>query len=249
MRNLYEVLGVHKGVTPEDLKKAYWTLAKEYHPDRNGGNEAAEEQFKELSEAYAILSDDEKRKQYDETGEIPKAQKSVEDIARENIMQSFLKMITTIPSEQLLSIDMIQVLKDAIQEAREDLSSQMQRVSKQLSAFKKAQSRIHVKKGCEYRNIFADLLDQQIATLEAKIPELEEQRKHHEAHMDKALEILNNFICDVDFNFGGIESLFAEMVLEGGIDNFVFGGSKEDIRKFHRRMADRKKKDDTRHKR
>ena len=56
-RDLYEVLGVSKNATDNELKKAYRVLAKKYHPDANPGDKEAEEKFKEASEAYAILSD------------------------------------------------------------------------------------------------------------------------------------------------------------------------------------------------
>jgi len=61
----YKVLGVSKSATQADIKKAYKRLAKQYHPDRNQGDKAAENRFKEISEAYQSLSDPEKRKQYD----------------------------------------------------------------------------------------------------------------------------------------------------------------------------------------
>ena len=67
-RDYYEVLGVDKNADAATIKKAYRTLAKKYHPDANPGNEEAAAKFKEASEAYAVLSDDEKRKQYDQFG-------------------------------------------------------------------------------------------------------------------------------------------------------------------------------------
>ncbi len=67
-RDYYEVLGVPKDADEEALKKAYRKLAKKYHPDMNPGDEAAAEKFKEASEAYAILSDPQKRQQYDQFG-------------------------------------------------------------------------------------------------------------------------------------------------------------------------------------
>jgi len=67
-RDYYEVLGVEKGADDATIKKAYRQLAKKYHPDMNPGDEVAAEKFKEASEAYAVLSDSEKRQKYDQFG-------------------------------------------------------------------------------------------------------------------------------------------------------------------------------------
>ena len=67
-RDYYEVLGVGKNATPEELKKAYRKLALQYHPDRNPGDKEAEEKFKEAAEAYEVLSNPEKRQRYDQFG-------------------------------------------------------------------------------------------------------------------------------------------------------------------------------------
>lgn len=67
-RDCYEVLGVARNATDNDLKKAYRVLAKKYHPDANPGDTVAEEKFKEATEAYTILSDKEKRAKYDQFG-------------------------------------------------------------------------------------------------------------------------------------------------------------------------------------
>lgn len=67
-RDYYEVLGVSRNATDAELKKAYRVLAKKYHPDTNPGDAEAEAKFKEASEAYAILSDQDKRRQYDQFG-------------------------------------------------------------------------------------------------------------------------------------------------------------------------------------
>ena len=67
-RDYYEVLGVDKNADEAALKKAYRALAKKYHPDMNPGDKEAEKKFKEASEAYAVLSDPEKRRQYDQFG-------------------------------------------------------------------------------------------------------------------------------------------------------------------------------------
>lgn len=65
-KDYYAVLGVSKDATPEDIKKAYRALARDYHPDKNPGDEASEAKFKEVSEANDVLSDPKKRREYDE---------------------------------------------------------------------------------------------------------------------------------------------------------------------------------------
>ncbi len=67
-RDYYEVLGVERGADDASIKKAYRQLAKKYHPDMNPGDTEAEKKFKEASEAYAVLSDPDKRRQYDQFG-------------------------------------------------------------------------------------------------------------------------------------------------------------------------------------
>jgi molecular chaperone DnaJ len=67
-RDYYEVLGIQKGASKDDIKKAYRKLAVQYHPDKNPGNKEAEEKFKEATEAYEILGDDEKKQAYDQFG-------------------------------------------------------------------------------------------------------------------------------------------------------------------------------------
>lgn len=67
-RDYYEVLGVPRGATEEQLKQAYRSLAKKYHPDANPGDKSSEEKFKEVNEAYEVLSDPRKRKEYDQFG-------------------------------------------------------------------------------------------------------------------------------------------------------------------------------------
>ncbi len=68
MTDYYEVLGLPRGATQEEIKKAYRKLALKYHPDKNADNPDAEKKFKEVSESYEVLSDEKKRQMYDQYG-------------------------------------------------------------------------------------------------------------------------------------------------------------------------------------
>jgi len=88
----YETLGVAKGASQDEIKKAYRKLALKYHPDKNAGNKQAEEKFKKISEAYAVLSDQKKRKEYDTYGSSGFRQRySQEDIFRGFDMNDILR--------------------------------------------------------------------------------------------------------------------------------------------------------------
>ena len=69
MKDYYEILGVSKTASDDEIKKAYRTLAKKYHPDMSPGDKKAEEMLKDVNTAYAVLSDPEKRANYDRFGE------------------------------------------------------------------------------------------------------------------------------------------------------------------------------------
>jgi curved DNA-binding protein len=84
-KDYYKILGVDKSAGSDDIKKAYRKLAMKYHPDRNKDNKSAEEKFKEVSEAYAVLSDPEKKKQYDMFG----AEGFQQKFSQEDIFSNF----------------------------------------------------------------------------------------------------------------------------------------------------------------
>ena len=92
MKNYYSVLGIKKGASDDEIKKAYRKLAMKYHPDRNKDDKKAESKFKDISEAYAVLSDKKKRQQYDQFGSEGFHQKfSQEDIFKDFDINEILR--------------------------------------------------------------------------------------------------------------------------------------------------------------
>lgn len=88
----YNILGISKSASDAEIKKAYRKLAMKYHPDKTKGNKELEDKFKKISEAYAVLSDPEKRKQYDTYGSADFQQRySQEDIFRNFDLGDILK--------------------------------------------------------------------------------------------------------------------------------------------------------------
>ena len=95
-RDFYDVLGVNKNASPQELKSAYRKLAVKHHPDKNPGNKEAEDKFKEASEAYGILSDTEKKAIEDASSNLKEALKGTdnEDIKKktETLVQASMKL-------------------------------------------------------------------------------------------------------------------------------------------------------------
>ena len=88
-QDYYQVLGVEKNASPEEIKRAYRRMAIKYHPDKNPGNKEAEAKFKECAEAYEVLSDPDKRKQYDQYGHEGLRGAGMHDFSRMNVEDIF----------------------------------------------------------------------------------------------------------------------------------------------------------------
>ena len=103
-RDYYEVLGVDKNASETEIKRAYRKVAKKYHPDMNPGDKEAEAKFKEASEAYAVLSDADKRRQYDQFGH-----------AASVIWAIYLVIYSVVCSEAVQAADVTATDQDVVQ--------------------------------------------------------------------------------------------------------------------------------------
>jgi hypothetical protein len=113
MKNPYTSLRVKKNATSEQIKKAYYLQSKAYHPDVNS-DAGAEKRFKEIAEAYAILSDPEKRKEFDETGTIGKKQNETTELLQYFNSRILNYVIGNLSLEDLMNYDITDTVKDVI---------------------------------------------------------------------------------------------------------------------------------------
>jgi molecular chaperone DnaJ len=114
-KDYYEVLGVDKKATADEIKKAYRKLAKEHHPDKNAGDKEAEEKFKEISEAYEILSDDGKKAKYDRFGHTSGADAGHNPFRRRNPFGGFNPFGEEMPTQRV-GANMSLLLKLSLEE-------------------------------------------------------------------------------------------------------------------------------------
>ena len=122
-RDYYDILGVGRNASLDDIKKAYRKAALQHHPDRNFGNKEAEEKFKELSEAYAVLSDEEKRNLYDQFGHAGlkgahfRGFRDFEDIFSSSIFSDFTDIFSSFFGGGMRNADLRYDLRISLKEA------------------------------------------------------------------------------------------------------------------------------------
>ena len=109
-RDYYEILGITKSASKDEIKKAYRKLALKYHPDKNKGDKVSEEKFKEASEAYHVLSDDKRKNNYDQFGHAAFEEVEIKDLetsisARRSLifLRTFLETIYSAEAEEDLA--------------------------------------------------------------------------------------------------------------------------------------------------
>lgn len=134
-KSLYEILGIDKTATKEDIKKAYHKKAQETHPDKEGGSQEA---FLEVSRAYKILSDEEKRQNYDETGD---ESEDRELNPRHMVLQIFLEVIAN-PGFNPKIVDAFEATKQTIELRQKQIKVEMGKNSQQKTKYEEILSRL-----------------------------------------------------------------------------------------------------------
>ena len=170
MSDLYSILGVDKDATKDEIRRAYRVNAKKYHPDKNGGDEKAADLFKQVKEAYEVLSNPAKRGQYDKDGTIITDDLYVEAVKR--ITEIIILMVEGAPDPERMNL--LAQLKLNINgyingnmDAKRDIEKQKIRYKKLCGKFKKKKGHYNIFDEAFKKRI--ELMDSQIATLDHNI--------------------------------------------------------------------------------
>lgn len=142
MENLYKILGLNKNASEDDIKKAYRKLSKQYHPDLNNGVESRE--YIDIITAYKILINPEKKRIYDETGEI----KSNPDDTRQKIVSNILGIFNNIISNQSINLhqnDIFDIMRNTIKDEQKKIENEIKNMNILIARYKLAGSKIKSK--------------------------------------------------------------------------------------------------------
>lgn len=194
-RDLYNDLGVDKNATDEEIKQAYRKKAMESHPDRNGGRKEAEEEFKAIAIAYAVLSNREKRRRYD-NGEDP-TETPIENEAMGIAVSAFMNALQNFLEDYKHT--------DLIKEALKDIKVKAQKIRQNINTMKKVEKTyIKVEKRLKKRSQKGkarkgdDILNR---VLKREINNLQEMQANDERKgriLDEATKILNDYEYDFE---------------------------------------------------
>lgn len=195
MTNFYEILGVDKNASPEEIKKAYRSLSKIHHPDVGGD----EEEFKKISEAYTTLSDEAGKKHYDDFGCAPNSEESKHMLIVVNsLCLVFDQMCASLTPEEFESYDLIGTLRVSVECKIDHMKSLIANVKKQIQQVSKLKSILEerLKRKADVKptpNFF-------IGTLNKRIAIAEQDLVAHEYQL-KVAEDMCNLINEYEFNF------------------------------------------------
>ena len=180
MKNLYDIIGVSRNATPEEIKKAYKAKAKELHPDKEDGDEEA---FKELSEAYKVLSDTANRERYDNTGQYGE---------QGGFQQRFIAFVQTVIIQQIrftnnFNQDMIKVFVGEVERRQHEIEDSIPDIVEKNKNLQQFVDRIKKKDGSESILIqmvlgIMETNEKAIASMRDDIDFLHQAKKELETH-------------------------------------------------------------------
>jgi curved DNA-binding protein CbpA len=184
-RDLYEIIGVRKDSTPEEIKSAYKKKAVELHPDKNPDDPEAANKFAELSNAYEVLSDPERRRIYDSTGSTEKRDRNSFEARFMGMIGNLLFVIIQSAQKPLNEIDVIGKIIRSAEQAMKLARVQMERNSEEVKQYRDVADRMMPKED----NPFIIILESKIKEIEAISFGLEEEL----GFTEKAIDRLNDF--------------------------------------------------------
>lgn len=173
MRSPYEVLGVSPNARPAAVKRAYRKLASAAHPDRNPGDPDAERRSREINAAWAVLSDPERRKRYDETGRDAVPQPDGADGLTAILVPHLFAIMQNVPRESLERLDVAAELRKRIQRDAAVLADSLVQMRAAADKIDTVLSRLSVTGACD---VFAGPLESERSRVENAIADAETQR-------------------------------------------------------------------------
>lgn len=181
--NYYRVLKVKKTATPEEIKTAYKKLAMQHHPDRNPGDAKAEERFKAVGEAFEVLSDERKRKEYDETGKVSGGiGRDPDSDLHQSVMQILRNILTDLAlANTLKRREVIKLFQARVEEAGiRPLEKQLKELKILAEQFEDAATRFDT---TEPVNVLKEMMESSVKTLRISMEqcsdELAKQKRLH----------------------------------------------------------------------
>ena len=183
-KDLYEILGIGRDATKEEIKKAYRKLALKYHPDHNPGNQEAEEKFKEVNMAYEVLSDPDKKKGYDETGNYDgedNVRKAAIDQLRSMIAQAVkqdneMSRISSFGSLYESDNTLMKKIMRALAKQKADTNSSIVEARKAIKHLEEEKKKVRMKDNAKHSfNIFESTVDVLINNSKAYVAQAESQ--------------------------------------------------------------------------
>lgn len=203
MKSLYEVLGVRKNATEATIRKRYRKLAAQYHPDRNTGDPEALQRYHEVTEAYEVLSDPERRAEYDRTGAAGRKRAQYEYDPR--LLSVLAPMVIQVLQElthqdKLREVDVVNSLRVRIDTLLVNLRTQIQSMENAKSRLKVAEKRFKYKDGTEGETLLGAIVRDQLAGLERNI---EDVKKEYDT-LKKCREYVERCSYQVDANGTGV---------------------------------------------